>query len=74
MIRRVDLHGLDVQKATAVILNALYAFENSYDTRMIIVTGKGTGSLANLVEEILDQERFDWEYENSQHSAFIIYK
>ncbi|MGX9358367.1 Smr/MutS family protein [Mycoplasma sp. 128] len=75
MTRKIDLHGLDINRATAVVINSLRSFDyNSYEDELLIVTGNGTGSLKNLVEDILNEECYDWSYDNSQQSAFRVYK
>ncbi|WP_160165366.1 hypothetical protein [Metamycoplasma hyosynoviae] len=41
----LDLHGMDVFKATAVVINKIYEFEeNEWAFQLNIICGKGTGA------------------------------
>ena len=54
---KIDLHGLDVNQATAKIITALDEFEYTLE----IITGKGTGALRTLAEDIVIQENYNYE-------------
>ncbi|QJR44423.1 Smr/MutS family protein [Mycoplasma miroungirhinis] len=71
----IDLHGYNITKATAAVLNALFEFDNnSYENSLEIITGNGTGSLKLLVSDILDKEGYYWKYNNSQQSSILVLK
>jgi len=55
---KIDLHGLDVNQATAKIITAL----DEFDYTLEIITGNGTGALRTLAEDIVVQENYDFEY------------
>ncbi|WP_022935028.1 Smr/MutS family protein [Mesomycoplasma moatsii] len=52
----IDLHGLTVEEATREILVSLLNLDTSYDYELIIITGKGTGTLMMATLKILDEE------------------
>ncbi|MDC8911613.1 Smr/MutS family protein [Metamycoplasma hyosynoviae] len=65
----LDLHGMDVFKATAVVINKIYEFEeNEWAFQLNIICGKGTGALRNLVEDILERET-NYAFEYDERSA-----
>jgi len=55
---KIDLHGLDVNQATAKIITAL----DEFDYTLEIITGNGTGALRTLAEDIVVQENYDFEH------------
>lgn len=72
----LDLHGYDISKATAVVMNALYELKNSeYDHDYIdIITGNGTGALKLQVESILEKEQCNFYFLNESRSIIRVYK
>ncbi|QJG66799.1 Smr/MutS family protein [Mycoplasma phocoenae] len=73
-MKKIDLHGLDIQEVTSKVLNAIYSLNNSNDDSVELITGKGTGALKLRVEELLDEEGVDWDYYNADGTSFIVYK
>ncbi|MBU4690681.1 Smr/MutS family protein [Mycoplasma sp. ES3157-GEN-MYC] len=60
MIYSIDLHGFSVEEATSRILLALqYAEEQDYDY-LDIITGHGTGAMKVTVENLLNEENYDY--------------
>ena len=40
----IDLHGFNVEEATATLINALFSFRlDKYDNKLEIITGNGQG-------------------------------
>ena len=70
----LDLQGID--EATAKVLNTFFWFDqNSYETELYIMVGKGTGSLKECVESLLEEKEFDYEYTYDDiRSTFIVRK
>ena len=55
----LDLHGYDVNSATAAILNALYEFEqDEYNNYFDIIVGIGSGIIRQITEDLLDKEGY----------------
>ncbi len=50
---RIDLHGMDSERATAEILRLIERAQATGTMRIEIVHGRGKGILANLVREVL---------------------
>lgn len=67
----IDLHGLNVEEATAVLMNALFSFSSSFDYKLEIITGKGEGILKMTVLNILDDEGYEYK---SEEGRVIVYK
>ncbi|WP_406616117.1 Smr/MutS family protein [Mycoplasmopsis hyopharyngis] len=51
---KIDLHGLQIESATPKITLAIEEFLNSNNSELIIITGRGTGALKVITENILD--------------------
>ena len=62
---KIDLHGLSINEATAKIMTAL----DEFDYTLEIITGKGTGALRTLAENIAIQENY--EYENIEGGILV---
>ncbi|WP_412031641.1 DNA mismatch repair protein MutS [Metamycoplasma buccale] len=74
-IKEIDLHGQDINKATATISLALFEFEqDDYKKYLDIIVGNGTGALKIRVVEILDKENYQYDYLNLNHSIIRVYK
>ncbi|AWX69754.1 hypothetical protein [[Mycoplasma] anseris] len=70
-----DLHGLDENQATAVVLNAIYELENDYYMNYFdLLIGIGTGTLKLVVENLLDEEGYSFVYLNKNCSKMRVYK
>ena len=71
---RLDLHGKDLNKATAAVLNKLFEFENDeYENILYIICGKGTGTLLLHVEELLEESNYKYYYDDKL-SGYVISK
>lgn len=51
---KIDLHGLQIESATSKITLAIEEFLQNNNSELIIITGKGTGALKVITENILD--------------------
>jgi DNA-nicking Smr family endonuclease len=66
---KLDLHGYTSLEAQSEVINALYSFENNdCDYEMTIIAGKGTGSLKETVERILEEHNIHYEENNSVYT------
>ena len=58
---RLDLHGADINKATSMVLNKFYDFDSyDYEDELVIVCGRGTGTLILLVEQLSNYTFYIW--------------
>ena len=76
MNKLLDLHGKNIDEATAKVLNTFFEFnENSYETELHIMVGKGTGALKECVESLLEEKESDYQYTyDDMGSTFIVRK
>lgn len=76
MTKLLDLHGLSTEEAYAKVQCKFFEFdENIEDEELLIMVGKGTGAMKIVVEDLLDEKSFDYDYEyNENSSTFIITK
>lgn len=57
MNNQIDLHGYNIDEATAKLMSALFSFDNDHYARTLkIICGRGSGAIKNRVLTILDQE------------------
>ena len=53
MNKFLDLHGKSIDEATAKVLNTFFEFDqNSYETELHIMVGKGSGALKECVVKV----------------------
>lgn len=69
----LDLHGLTEQEAVSAILSALFSLEDGMNEELEIVTGNGY-VLTRVVEEILDEEGYDYFHRNGNTGSYIVQK
>lgn len=76
MTKLLDLHGLSTEEAYAKVQCKFFEFdENIENEELWIMVGKGTGAMKIVVEDLLDEKSFDYDYEyNENSSTFIITK
>lgn len=69
----IDLHGFNVEEATATLINALFSFRlDKYDNKLEIITGNGQGIIWSTVLDLLDEERIF--YQTTAFYKIIIFK
>ena len=66
------MHGADINKATSMVLNKFYDFDSyDYEDELVIVCGRGTGTLILLVEQLLNENSYKYDYELSNYTFYI---
>jgi len=66
------LHGVDINKATSMVLNKFYDFDSyDYEDELVIVCGRGTGALILLVEQLLNENSYKYDYELNNYTFYI---
>ncbi len=71
----LDLHGYDVNSATAAILNALYEFEqDEYNNYFDIIVGIGSGIIRQIAEDLLDKEGYYWKNIGNNLAKIRVFK
>lgn len=69
---KLDLHGVDINKATSMVLNKFYDFDSyDYEDELVIVCGRGTGALILLVEQLLNENSYKYDYELNNYTFYI---
>lgn len=69
---KLDLHGADINKATSMVLNKFYDFDSyDYEDELVIVCGRGTGALILLVEQLLNENSYKYDYELNNYTFYI---
>lgn len=71
-IATYDLHGLSVNEATSRLFIILESFEESNESVIKIITGKGENILKNLVEDFLYKERR--QFSKIKEGVFIVFR
>lgn len=57
----IDLHGFNIEEATATLTNALFSFDcDKYEKVLKIICGKGQGIIELTVLNLLDKD--GWVY------------
>ena len=76
MNKFLDLHGKSIDEATAKVLNTFFEFDqNSYETELHIMVGKGSGALKECVESLLEENESDYQYTyDERHSTCMVSK
>ncbi len=67
----LDLHGYTVEEATSQILVALISFDASWESELVIITGKGMNFIMNATLNLLDEEQRVYEV---REAKVIVYK
>ncbi|WP_027122977.1 hypothetical protein AB5V95_03170 [Metamycoplasma spumans] len=71
----LDLHGYDTIEATGAILNVLKEFEeDEYMEYFDVIVGVGTGAVKFVVEDILEEECYPFDYLNQNGSKIRVFK
>lgn len=69
---KLDLHGANINKATFMVLNKFYDFDSyDYEDELVIVCGRGTGALILLVEQLLNENSYKYDYELNNYTFYI---
>ena len=69
---KLDLHCADINKATSMVLNKFYDFDSyDYEDELVIVCGRGTGALILLVEQLLNENSYKYDYELNNYTFYI---
>ena len=69
---KLDLHGADINKVTSMVLNKFYDFDSyDYEDELVIVCGRGTGALILLVEQLLNENSYKYDYELNNYTFYI---
>lgn len=70
----IDLHGCNVEEATAKVINALFAFDiDKFSYSLNIICGRGEGVVKMIVLNILDDEKRDYKLINNG-TEIVIFK
>ncbi|UVD81580.1 DNA mismatch repair protein MutS [Mycoplasma iguanae] len=71
----VELHYLTEQEAYGPILNALFEMENDQNIISILfITGKGSGAMKTVLENVLEENSYEWFFENNNTGAYRVYR
>ncbi|MGL5732502.1 MAG: Smr/MutS family protein [Metamycoplasmataceae bacterium] len=71
----LDLHGYNVEDATAAIMMAFFSFQSSeYQTELLVITGKGTHAIRVTFLNLIDQENDLYYEEINGGGSFIVKK
>ncbi|MGX9340141.1 Smr/MutS family protein [Mycoplasma sp. 332] len=71
----IDLHGLTSDEASINVLNALFTLDqNEFMEYVDIIVGNGTKTLQFAISNLLEDEKYDYEFLNSNHSVIRAYK
>ena len=69
---KLDLHGANINKATSMVSNKFYDFDSyDYEDELVIVCGRGTGALILLVEQLLNENSYKYDYELNNYTFYI---
>lgn len=71
MYKKVDLHGMNINEATAAVVLAISEAENNRIDTLEFVTGLGVGILSLTVEQLLDSYNLPYTIENNKASYVV---
>ena len=73
MSKREQIICVDlINKATSMVLNKFYDFDSyDYEDELVIVCGRGTGALILLVEQLLNENSYKYDYELNNYTFYI---
>jgi hypothetical protein len=55
-----------------MVLNKFYDFDSyDYEDELVIVCGRGTGALILLVEQLLNENSYKYDYELNNYTFYI---
>ncbi|PYF42630.1 Smr/MutS family protein [Metamycoplasma alkalescens] len=71
----IDLHSQDSIEATNAVLNALFSFEENKNFEFFdIITGNGSGVLKFVVANLLEDEKYPFDFLNQNQSIIRVYR
>ncbi|QDY88368.1 Smr/MutS family protein [Mycoplasma anserisalpingitidis] len=67
----IDLHGYTIEEAQSEIWDPFSRLEKGEISKLLVITGIGTGALKYFVEKTAEDFNFNWELTN-KNGAYLI--
>ncbi|WP_036452890.1 Smr/MutS family protein [Mycoplasma buteonis] len=70
-MKTVDLHGLESQEASIIVLKEILSFKKGLIDELFLVTGHGTGILKVTVEDLLRKNDLNYKLSNNSGAFYL---